>query len=310
MELLPSGCWPVMLTPMKADLSIDWKGIDGYTEWLIELGAAGLFPNALSGEMFDLTDDEQLALIRRVVQAAAGRVPVVASSVAAGDPSAQAARAAAVAETGVDAVVLISSLVAPPDATDAEWIENVDHILAANPDVDFGVYECPLPFKRLLPEPTVAHLARTGRFTFFKDTSDNLATIARRVAATADTRLRIYNAAIGSLRASLRLGVAGSSGYAANIYPELVDWLCRHAVEDEPDVLAVQRLLTVAEHSVNLRYPSSAKYLLNISSRLPWEARSRWKPVGIGPHEGEPLRQLSSYLATADLGRVTLNSHR
>ena len=38
---LPDGAWPVMLTPFHEDRSIDWDGLDAYTDWLIELGSAG-----------------------------------------------------------------------------------------------------------------------------------------------------------------------------------------------------------------------------------------------------------------------------
>ena len=299
-----------MLTPLRDDCSIDWDGVDAYTDWLIELGAAGLFTVALSSEMYDLSADEQLALAKRVVERSAGRVPVVASSLGTGEAAAQADRVAAVAETGVDAVVLITSLITPPDAPESAWLDTVAEILDRNPGVDFGIYECPLPFKRLPSIDAVRRLAASDRFTFYKDTSHSLGVMRERIDAMAGSRLRLYNAAIASLVPSIREGAAGLSGYAANVYPELVDWLCRHAHEDDDDVVAVQRLLTVVEHSINLRYPTSAKYLLDVSSRLRFRARSRWKPERIGPHEGEPLRQLADYLASLRLDRVALHAAR
>jgi 4-hydroxy-tetrahydrodipicolinate synthase len=310
MRTLPRGGWPVMLTPMRDDVSIDWDGVDAYTDWLIELGAAGLFTVALSSEMYDLSADERSALARRVVNRAAGRVPVVASSLGTGEVSAQADAAAAVAATGVDAVVLIPSLVASPDAPETAWIDSVAGIVDANPGVDFGIYECPLPFKRLPSVDAVRVLAASDRFTFYKDTSHDLAVMRARLEAMAGTRLQLYNAAIASLVPSIRLGAAGLSGYAANVYPELVDWLCRHALEEADDVVSVQRLLTIVEHSLNLRYPTSAKFFLDVSSRLDFRARSRWKPEHIGSHEGEPLRQLSDYVAALALERVGVHPAR
>jgi 4-hydroxy-tetrahydrodipicolinate synthase len=311
MRWLPEGPWPVMLTPFRDDLSIDLDGVDAYTDWLIELGSAGLFTVSLSSEMYDLSADEQLVLAERVRTRAAGRVPVIAAATASGDWRAQADRVAEVAATGVDAVVLISSLVAPPDAADSTWIDTVERILDAVPGVDLGIYECPLPYKRLLPLHTVRWLAQTGRFTFYKDTSHSLATMTERFNVVGDSRLRLYNAEIASLVPSIRAGAAGLSGYAASVYPDLVAWLCRHALDaDHEDVSRVQRVLTIAEHSINLRYPTSAKFLLDSSSRLRWRARSRWKPEMIGAHEGEPLRQLASLIADLDLGRAHLHPAR
>ena len=124
------------------------------------------------------------------------------------------------------------------------------------------------------------------------------------------SRLKQYNAAIGSLVPSLKLGGSGLSGYAANLYPDLVAWLCRHYADGSPEVTAVQRLLTVTEHSVNLRYPASAKFLLDVSSRLDFRPISRWKPEPIGDHEGLPLRQLADYLRDLDLPESALASSR
>ena len=100
---------------------------------------------------------------------------------------------------------------------------------SANPGVDFGVYECPLPYKRLPSIDAVRHLAQSGRFSFYKDTSHSLDVMTGRIDVMRGTRLRLYNAAIGSLTPSLRAGASGLSGYAANLYPDLVSWLC-----DEP----------------------------------------------------------------------------
>jgi 4-hydroxy-tetrahydrodipicolinate synthase len=290
-----------MLTPFTETRSIDWIAVDDYTDWLIELGSAGIFAVALSSEMYDLSEGERLELAARVVDRAAGRVPVVASSVNSGSAAEQAASAGRVADTGVSAVVLISSLVAGLAEPESTWLSNAEAILEGNPGVDFGIYECPLPYKRLPSVDAVRWMAETGRFTFYKDTSHSLDVMESRIAAMDGTRLRLYNAAIGSLAPSMQLGAAGLSGYAANLYPDLVAWLCEHYADGTPEATAVQRLLTVVEHSVNLRYPTSAKFLLDVSSRLDFRAISRWKPEVIGDHEGLPLRELAAYLTDLDL---------
>jgi len=305
---LPTGAWPVMLTPFNENRSIDWGALDAYTDWLIELGSAGLFAVALSSEMYDLSRDERLELSARVVERAAGRVPVVASSAVSGSADEQAHEVRRVAETGVTAVVLISSLVARNDEPESVWLANIDTILSANLGVDFGIYECPLPYKRLPSIDAIRNLARSGRFSFYKDTSHSLDVMTGRIDVMRGTRLRLYNAAIGSLTPSLRAGASGLSGYAANLYPDLVSWLCDNL--DDPRALAVQRLLTVVEHSVNLRYPASAKYLLDRSSRLEFRAISRWKPEVIGDHEGLPLQHLADYVRDLDLPEAALSRGR
>ncbi|TDE93975.1 dihydrodipicolinate synthase family protein [Occultella glacieicola] len=302
---LPDGAWPVMLTPFRADRSIDWEQVEAYADWLVDLGSAGVFTVALSSEMYDLTPVERLELAGRVVGAVDGRVPVIASAVG-GSVDEIAESAAGLAEAGVTAAVLVSPLLATPDEPDSEWIRTAEQILDRVPGLDFGVYECPVPYKRLLTLETVRWMSGTGRFTFFKDTSHRADVMAARIDVLAGSPLRHYNAEISSLVESLGAGGAGFSGYAANIYPELVAWLCaNHATAPQEEVATVQQVLSIAEHSINARYPSSAKFFLAHSSRLTMSSVSRWKPEGIGPHEGQPLIDLARYLEGAGLPALT-----
>lgn len=301
LAVLPDGAWPVMLTPFHPDRSIDWDAVDDYASWLIDLGAAGLFTVALSGEMYDVTPAERHALLGRVAGVAERRVPVIASAIAA-SPEAIADECLALAAAGADAVVLITGLLATPEEPDSAWIEAVETVLARTGDLDLGVYECPLPYRRLLSLDALRWLAGTGRFVFLKDTCQRSDLHRARIAATAESRLKHFNAQACSLRASLAAGGHGSSGFVSNLYPELVAWLCaHHADAPEADVLAVQRALSVVEHAIDQRYPSSAKYLLAHSSRLRLAPISRWRHEPIGEPDGAPLVDLARFLETAGL---------
>ena len=74
---LPQGFIPVMLTPFLENGNIDFDGLTKLTEFYLEAGAAGLFANCLSSEMYELSEDERLAITKHVVDAANGRVPYV-----------------------------------------------------------------------------------------------------------------------------------------------------------------------------------------------------------------------------------------
>ena len=109
--------WPVMLTPFDESGDVDLDIVDRYTDALIEWGSAGLFPVALSGEMYELDEPERLAIAARVVARAGGRVPVVAAVSDTGSAAEIAVSASLLAGTGVDAVVLIASRLVPGRAT-------------------------------------------------------------------------------------------------------------------------------------------------------------------------------------------------
>lgn len=298
---LPVGSWPVMLTPMHDDGTVDRDGLAGYTDWLVRTGSAGLFPVALSGEMYPLTPAERVDVARQVVTAAAGRVPVVASAVGDG-PEEVADAVLAMAQTGVAAVVLISSLLTPAHADDAAWDRAIDVVLERTGDVPLGVYECPEPYKRLLTPAQATAVADSGRFLFAKDTSQDPDRIADRVRAGSGSPLRVYNAEIGSLLASLRGGGHGFSGWANTVYPDLVAWLCA-SWDTAPtgQVEAVQQALTVAESVLAHHYPASAKHQVARRSGVAVGTTSRWRPADLTAPALRVLDSLEDHLAGLDL---------
>ena len=71
---LPPGLFPVMLTPFRADGTIDVEGLKALTHWYIASGTKGLFTVAQSSEMNKMTPEERLTTARVVLEAADGRV--------------------------------------------------------------------------------------------------------------------------------------------------------------------------------------------------------------------------------------------
>jgi 4-hydroxy-tetrahydrodipicolinate synthase len=287
---LPDGAWPVMLLPLLDDSSIDWSTLDDYTDWLIEHGSAGLFPVALSGEMYNLSAPERLRVARRVVERSAGRVPVIASVVESGPAAVHARAATELAATGVDAVVLIASMILDEGGEESELIAKVEVILAVNPEVNFGIYECPLPYHRILSTETVRWLAETGRFVFFKETSHDVALMSERVRAAVGTPMKVYNAGIETLVDSLLIGVSGLSGWVVNVHPEKVAWLCANAgVIDYTAAKLAEDALDRVERGMGPTYPNSAKYLVDSRSRLGMNVISRWHSSSIDEPQLESI---------------------
>lgn len=289
------GVWPVMLTPFTDAGDVDLAVLDRYTDALIGWGSAGLFPVALSGEMYELDEPERLAIAARVVARADGRVPVVAAVSDSGTAEQIAVSASLLAATGVDAVVLVASRLVPQEADEQQLLAIVAHVIAANPDVTFGIYECPLPYHRLLSTETVQELAATGRFAFFKETSHDLARMSERVRVSEGTPMRILNAGIENLAESVGIGVAGLSGWIANVYPDLALRVIELARSGQLDAaIALQDDLVRVEHGMGPTYPASAKHLVQMRTPIGFRTDSRWRPSAIDPAE---LRALTGALS-------------
>ena len=65
---------------MDADGAVDWETLSSHTEAQVAAGVAGLVPVGTTGESPTLDTDEHIKVIAAVVEAAAGRVPVIAGT--------------------------------------------------------------------------------------------------------------------------------------------------------------------------------------------------------------------------------------
>lgn len=75
--------------------------------------------------MFFLSLEERVEIARFVKEKAAGRVPVVASGHISDTIEAQAEELNRIAETGVDAVILLTNRLAAEEENDKVWLENL-----------------------------------------------------------------------------------------------------------------------------------------------------------------------------------------
>jgi len=257
-----TGVWPVVLTPYADDLSIDWPALDALIDWYLAGGVSGLFAVCLSSDMYHLTDGERLQMARRVARRVGGRVPVVASGTFGGDLNQQTDGVKRTYDTGVAAVVLIVSQCASEAEDDDAWKANVSRLLEATPDVPLGLYECPLPYHRLLAAESFGWLAHTGRFVFHKDTSCRIGPMRDKIEASVDTPLAFYNAHTPTLLESIRAGGSGYCGTAANVYPELLVWLCDQAVSQPGRAESLQHLLGVCDRAVAHKYQAHKYHAL------------------------------------------------
>ena len=263
-DTLPQGFIPVMLTPFKENGEIDFDGLTQLTELYLQAGAAGLFANCLSSEMYELTEDERLAITRHVVEVANGRVPVVATGTFGGPIAEQAEFAKKIYATGIQAVIVITSLLADADESDEVFMERMNELLQLTPGVIYGLYECPVPYKRLVTAKDLGELAATGRVIYHKDTSLDIDNVKGKIAATQGQRFGVYDAYMEHAVASLQAGSAGLSCIQGNFFPEVIVWLC--ANYNNPDqqtgIARVQQLLIETMPVIHYAYPTVAKYYL------------------------------------------------
>ncbi len=270
---IPSGVWPTMITPFTESGAIDERALHELVAWYLERGVSGLFAVCLSSEMFTLTPAERVKLASTIVDLAAGRVPVIASAVGSGEIEKQAEEVRRMADTGVDAVVLLTNRLALPDESDDAWRSNTERLLEElQDDIVLGLYECPVPYKRVLSPELLAWCAETGRFVFLKDTCCNVALMRAKMKAAPE--IHLFNANATTLLASLLDGAAGYSGVMANFHPQLYGWLCHNWATEPEHAEQLQAFLGIASLLELRGYPVNAKYALQLEG-LPISLYSR-----------------------------------
>ena len=190
---IPNGVYPTMITPFTEDNKIDYNAVEQLLGWY-DGKVDGVFAVCQSSEMFCLSFEERLELMRFVRGHAPKGMAVVGSGHTARTLERQIEEAKAFIDTGVDSYVFISNGFAAEDESDDVFLQNVDYVVSRIPEIALGIYECPAPYRRLLSPETLGALARGGRFTFLKDTCCDADVIREKIRAVEGTPLKICTA--------------------------------------------------------------------------------------------------------------------
>ncbi|MFK7858297.1 MAG: dihydrodipicolinate synthase family protein [Granulosicoccus sp.] len=256
-----SGIIPVMLTPYSNDGTIDYEGYARLTQWYLDNDADALFAVCQSSEMHHLKLEERVALARQTVKLVDGRVPVLASGHIAGSPKQQLIELTAMADTGIDALVLVTNRIpADRDADESAVLDGLRWFMHSLPlGLPLALYECPLPFRRLLSDDVLKFCADSGRFVALKDVSCDLAIIKRRLDIVKGSPLAVINANAAIALPAMQAGSHGFCGVMNNYHPDLYAWLYHHGKHHPAVATELAIFLALGGTSETQGYPAIAK---------------------------------------------------
>lgn len=174
-----TGVLTALVTPMRGG-AVDHEALAALVDWQIESGIDGLVPCGTTGEAATLTPAERVATIRTVVEAARGRVPVVAG---AGSSSTQGTieTARAALEAGADGLLVVCPYYNKP--TQAGLTAHFHAILDAV-DAPLVLYNIPGRTGVDMSVETFAALAEHSRVVGIKEATGQVtraASLVRRV---------------------------------------------------------------------------------------------------------------------------------
>lgn len=261
---IPNGVYPTMITPYTNDNKIDYNAVEQLLDWYAKRGVAGIFAICQSSEIFFLSYEEKLELLKFIMSHKPEGLSIVASGHTADDLDTQIYEAKSYIDCGIDSYVFISNRFAKADENDDILLKNMEYVASQIPEIGLGVYECPYPYKRILTPYVLERMAATGKYQFLKDTCCDIEMIKAKLKAVEGSQLKIYNANSATLLPSLEIGCAGFSGVMANFHPELYAELCNIYKAEPERAKKIQNFVGFFSVAECQCYPVNAKYYLSL----------------------------------------------
>ncbi len=233
------GVFPYLVSPIDDEGRVMRDVLARLVDHLVEAGVHGLTPLGSTGEFAYLDAAQRLEVVEVVVEAARGRVPVIAG-VAATTTREGAAMARAVTERGADGVLAILEAYFPvPDA----GVEAYFRAVAEATDGPVVLYTNPQFQRSDLSLPVIRRLAAVPNIVGIKDASTNTGRLLSVLNETGG-RMRVFAASAHVPACVMMLGGSGWMAGPACIIPrqsvELYE-LCRRGEWDA--AMALQRRL-------------------------------------------------------------------
>lgn len=233
------GIFPYLVSPLDAAGRVNEPVLRALVEHLVTSGVHGLSPLGSTGEVAYLDGEQRAEVVRIAVDAAAGRVPVVAgvAAFATDDAVRQAERYATL---GVDGLVVMLQTFFPlgPAAVERYFAD-----VAAAVDVPICLYTNPSVLGEALPLDSIETLSRIPNVRYLKDASGNTGRILSVMNRVGD-RLDVFSASAHIPLLVFQLGGVGWMAGPACLIPQECVALWELSQRGEwGEALALQRRL-------------------------------------------------------------------
>lgn len=230
------GVLAALVTPMTAAEEVDFPTLTALTGHLIREGVHGLIPLGSTGEFYALTAAERRDVLRAVLEAAAGRVPVLAGA------NAGATREVVRLSREAQDLGAAGVMLAPPFYSLPGLAELHAHLKAVNDAIEIPImlYNYPGRTGVDMTPDFLERLAELPRVKFVKESTGEIVRISTLLRGCGD-RLGVFCGADTAALESFVLGAVGWVGGVVNVIPRAHVELYRLAVERR-DFEAARRL--------------------------------------------------------------------
>jgi len=226
-----SGSMVALVTPMRADGSIDSDCLQKLVEFHISNGSDAIVAVGTTGESATLNVDEHGDVIRQVVKYVDGRVPVIAGTGA--NSTAEAIELTQLAkDLGADAALLVTPYYNKPTQ---EGLYQHYKLIAESVDIPQILYNVPgRTGCDLLPE-TVARLAPISNIVGIKEATGDLGRVEQ-IKALCGDNIELYTGEDANTVEFMLVGGVGVISVTANVAPKLMHEMCAAAAAGDAEL--------------------------------------------------------------------------
>lgn len=266
------GSIVALVTPMEEGGAIDWPALDRLVEFHVESGTNAIVAVGTTGESPTLPVAEHVAVIKRVTQQVAGRIPVIAGT-GSNSTSEAVEWSAHAREVGADACLLVTPYYNRPTQ---EGMYQHFKLIADTVDIPQILYNVPgRTTCDLLPD-TVDRLASHPNIVGIKEATGDLER-GREVIERCSDRMTVYSGDDATAMELMLMGAKGDISVTANVAPKQMAEMCRAAIAGNREVAeaindkldALHRDLFVEANPIPVKWAVAQMGLMKGGIRLP-----------------------------------------
>ncbi len=222
------GSIVAIVTPMHADGSLDFPGLNKLIDWHIAEGTDGIVIVGTTGESATVTVEEHCALIKAAVEHTKGRIPIIAGT--GGNSTAEAIELTRFAkEAGADAALLVVPYYNRPTQ---EGMYQHFKAIAEAVDLPIILYNVPGRTVADMSNETILRLTAIPNIVGVKDATGNIGR-GLDLLRLAPKSFAVYSGDDPSAMALMLAGGKGNISVTANVAPRAMHEMCKAAMEGD-----------------------------------------------------------------------------
>lgn len=289
-KMIFEGLMPAIITPMNKDSEIDFEGLKKNVKFYLDAGCTGIVANGSTGEAVNLSREERIEVIKKVVEVVKGKVKVIAGTGAATtNVTLQYTRDAM--NAGADAVLVITPFNAIPNK-EGLYLHYKE---VAEVGIPVIMYNLPQHTSVEIDLETMGRLVKLDNIVGLKESSGNLSYFAEAIRRFSED-ITLISGCDDLILQTLSMGIPALILAFGNIAPKMIIEIY-NAIKHNDFISAREKyykLLPMARaigDSVN--FPAPVKEAVRLLGRPSGPPRLSTLPVN--QEESEEIRKKLIY---------------